>query len=219
MANKQQTLDALRHDGVVAVIRTEDPDALVSVAKALHEGGIRFVEITMTVPGAIEVIRDAVRQLPDIDVYIGAGTVLDTETARLAILAGSRYVVSPAYDQEVINMCHSYGVAAIPAGLTPSEIFRAWKGGADVVKVFPAKSVGGPDYLKAVKGPLPSVELLPSGGVDFETAPLYIKAGAFAVAVGGAVVGKELIASGDCRTITKNAQRMINLVREARGQA
>jgi 2-dehydro-3-deoxyphosphogluconate aldolase/(4S)-4-hydroxy-2-oxoglutarate aldolase len=218
MPGRQQTLAALREDGAVAVIRAEDPGSLISVARALHKGGLRFVEITMTVPGAIEVIRDATSELAAIDVYIGAGTVLDAETARLAILAGACYVVGPTYEQNVIDMCHSYGVAAVPAGLTPTEILAAWRGGADVVKVFPANSVGGPDYFKAVRAPLPSLDLLPSGGVDLESAPAYIKAGAIAVAVGGAVAGKTLIAEGKFDTITENAKRMISVVREARQQ-
>ncbi len=217
MGSKQKILSALREDGVVAVLRAEDPGSLVSVARALHAGGVRFVEITMTVPNAIQVIQDACRELADIDVYIGAGTVMDAETARMTILAGAGYVVGPTCEQSVIDMCRSYGVVAIPAGLTPTEIHAAWRGGADVVKVFPAGNLGGPDYLKALNGPLPSVELLPSGGVNFETAPAYIKAGAVAVAVGGVLVGKKLIDAGDFSAITENARRMIETVREARG--
>jgi len=219
MVKKHELMNALGRSGVIVVLRTEKADDLVDVAKALHEGGVKFIEITMTVPGALEVIRDAAKQLEGLEVYIGAGTVMDAETARAAILAGASYIVGPAYDQAMVDLCRSYGVAVMPAGLTPNEIFQAWKGGADAVKVFPAKSVGGAAYLKAVKEPLPQVELVPTNGVDFETAADYIKAGALAVGVGGTVVDKKLLAARDFKAITANARRMVEIVGAAKGGA
>jgi 2-dehydro-3-deoxyphosphogluconate aldolase / (4S)-4-hydroxy-2-oxoglutarate aldolase len=216
MGLKQEAISALRETGIVAVIRTESPKDLAAVARALAEGDVRFIEITMTVPRALDVIRDAVAQLGRADVYIGAGTVLDAATARAAILAGSRFVVGPGFDPGVVEICSLYGIPCMPGALTPQEVITAWKGGADVVKIFPA-DLGGPAYLKALKEPLPQVELLPTKGVDMTTAGAFIKAGAIAVGTGTALVSKAMMASGDYAAITENARRMRAIVREARG--
>jgi 2-dehydro-3-deoxyphosphogluconate aldolase/(4S)-4-hydroxy-2-oxoglutarate aldolase len=213
---KQEVLTALRASGIVAVIRTENPRDLVAVAEALGKGGVRFVEITMTVPGALEIIRDAVAQLRDARLYIGAGTVLDATTARAAIIAGAHFVVGPGFDPETVKLCATYGVVVMPGAFTPHEILAAWRGGADVVKVFPA-DLGGPDYIKTVKEPLPQVELLPTKGIDSTNAGAYLKAGAIAVGVGGALVSKALIAARDYARITANAEKFSAIVREARG--
>jgi 2-dehydro-3-deoxyphosphogluconate aldolase / (4S)-4-hydroxy-2-oxoglutarate aldolase len=213
---KHEVLASLRDSGVVAVIRTENPADLVTVSKALAKGGVKFVEITMTVPGAVEIIRDAVAQLKDTDVIIGAGTVLDAQTARAVIIAGAQFVVGPVFDEETVRLCNSYGVAVMPGAFTPSEIFQAWKAGADCVKVFPA-AIGGPDYLKTIKEPMPQIELLPTKGVDFETAAAYIKAGAIAVGAGTNLVNKALIAAKQYDQITANAEKMIQIVRDAKG--
>lgn len=215
MAAKQQILNGLKETGVVAVIRADDPSALVDVAKALREGGVRYVEITMTVPRAIDVIEKAVANLPADDVVIGVGTVLDGETARAAILAGAGYVVSPTFNVGLIEMCKRYSVAVMPGAMTPTEILNAWEAGADIVKVFPA-GVGGPPFFKDIKGPLPHIDIMPTGGVNRETAAAFIKAGACAIGVGGELVGKKLIAECDFKTITKNARDFIQVVREAR---
>jgi 2-dehydro-3-deoxyphosphogluconate aldolase/(4S)-4-hydroxy-2-oxoglutarate aldolase len=215
MMSKQETLASLRASGVVAIIRTENPRDLVGVARALSAGGVRFVEITMTVPGALEIIREAVAALSGTDVAIGAGTVLDAGTARQAILAGARFIVSPGFDQETVTLCSLYGTVVVPGAFTPNEIITAWKGGADVVKVFPA-DIGGPDYIKTIKEPLPQVELLPTRGIDFETAGAFIKAGAIAVGAGGSLVSKALMAAGDYARITANAEKMVGIVRAAR---
>ncbi len=215
MAKKHEVMAALRNSGVIAVIRTENPADLVSVSRALSEGGVKFIEITMTVPGALEIIRDAAAQLKDTDVLIGAGTVLDAPTARAAIIAGAQFVVGPVFDVETVRLCNSYGVVVIPGALTPTEIFQAWRSGADVVKVFPA-SVGGPDYLKAIKEPLPQLELLPTRGVDFDAAAAYIKAGAIAVGAGANLVNKALIAARQYAQITENAAHIVQIVREAK---
>ncbi len=215
MKAKHEVMAALRDSGVVAVIRTENPGDLVAVARALHKGGIKFVEITMTIPGALEIIREATAQLKDTDMCVGVGTVLDSETARAAILAGAVFVVGPAFDAEVVRICNTYGVVVMPGALTPTEVVNAWKSGADVVKIFPG-DMGGPDYLKTLKEPLPQIELMPTKGVDFETAPAFIKAGAIAVGTGSCLVNKALMAAKDYAKITENAERFIRIVREAR---
>jgi 2-dehydro-3-deoxyphosphogluconate aldolase/(4S)-4-hydroxy-2-oxoglutarate aldolase len=215
MKAKHEVMAALRESGVVAVIRTEDPGDLVAVALALHKGGITFVEITMTIPGALEIIREASAQLKDTDMLVGVGTVLDSETARAAILAGAAFVVGPAFDAEVVRICNTYGVVVMPGALTPTEVVNAWKSGADVVKIFPG-DMGGPDYLKTLKEPLPQIELMPTKGVDFETAGAFIKAGAIAVGTGSCLVNKALMAAKDYAKITENAERFIRIVREAK---
>ncbi len=216
MGSKQETLAALRATGVIAVIRTETPRDLVGVSRALIAGGVRFVEITMTVPGALDIIRDAVAELSGTGVLIGAGTVLDAMSARMAILAGAQYIVSPAFDQATMDVCSLYNVLAMPGAFTATEILTAWKGGADVVKLFPA-DIGGPAYFKTLKEPLPQVELLPTRGVDFSTAGEFIKAGAIGVGAGAALVGKALMAAGDYKQITANAERFVGIVKAARG--
>jgi 2-dehydro-3-deoxyphosphogluconate aldolase/(4S)-4-hydroxy-2-oxoglutarate aldolase len=213
---KEELIDDLRETGVVAVIRTDNPRDLVAVARSLRQGGIKFIEITMTVPNALGIIRAAVTELKDLDVKIGAGTVLDAETARMAILAGAAFIVGPVYDKAMVDLCHVYSVVVMPAGLTPTEIVNAWKGGADVVKVFPAGSVGGADYIKSIKEPFPQIELMPTKGVNFETAAEFIKAGAIALGVGTAIVSNKLMEHQDFEAIAGNAEKMVRIVREAR---
>jgi 2-dehydro-3-deoxyphosphogluconate aldolase/(4S)-4-hydroxy-2-oxoglutarate aldolase len=213
--SKQEVLAALRSSGIVAVIRTENPKDLVAVSKALGKGGVQFVEVTMTTQGAIGIIGEMVTQLKDSNIFVGAGTVLDAATAREVIDAGVNFVVGPGYDTEVVKLCNARGVLVIQGALTPTEIISAWKGGTDVVKLFPA-NLGGPEYIKAVKEPLPQVEILPTKGVDFETAAAYLSAGSIAVGVGGALVSKEMITGRDYSSITKNAERFSQIVREHR---
>ena len=215
MKAKHEVMAALRESGVVAVIRTENPGDLVAVARALHKGGIKFVEITMTIPGALEIIREASEQLKDTDMLVGVGTVLDSETARAAILAGAAFVVGPAFDADVVRICNTYGVVVMPGALTPTEVVNAWKSGADVVKIFPG-DMGGPDYLKTLKEPLPQIELMPTKGVDFETAGAFIKAGAIAVGTGSCLVNKALMTAKDYARITENAVQFTRIIREAR---
>ncbi|HWQ91114.1 MAG TPA: bifunctional 4-hydroxy-2-oxoglutarate aldolase/2-dehydro-3-deoxy-phosphogluconate aldolase, partial [Clostridia bacterium] len=185
--------------------------------RALREGGVQFIEITMTVPGALDVIEKAVGALRKEGVYVGAGTVLDSETARLAILAGAAYVVSPVVRPEVITTCKRYSIPVMPGAMTPTEVLNAWEAGGDVIKIFPA-GVGGPQFFKDLKGPLPHIDLMPTGMVNRETAPKFIQAGACAVGAGTELVGKALIAARDFAKITANAREFITLVREARGQ-
>ncbi len=214
MASRTEVLRRLKETGVVAVVRADDPASLIEVSRALARGGVTAIEITFTVPGALGVIERATNALKD-EVVIGAGTVLDAETARAAILAGAGYIVSPALRPEVIQLCRRYDVACMPGALTPTEILHAWELGADIVKVFPA-GVGGPQYFKDLKGPFPYIEIMPTGGVNKETAPQFIKAGACAIGAGSELVGKALIAAREFDKITQNARDYVELVRKAR---
>ncbi len=215
MKNKIELLTALRETGVVAVIRTDNPGDLVGAAKALRDGGVKFIEITMTIPGALRIIEGACAQVQKEDIYVGAGTVLDSETARAVILAGASFVVGPTYEPEVVQLCNRYSIPVMPGAYTPGEIMAAWKGGADVVKIFPA-DIGGPGFLKAVKEPLPQIELLPTKGINFETVGAFIKAGAIAVGTGTALVSNELINSKNYKQITDNAKRFTQIIKDAR---
>ncbi len=215
MANKDQVLTELYDVGVVAVIRAEDPSGLVEVGEALHSGGVNFVEITMTVPGALNIIETSSAKLKDQGVHVGVGTVVDAQTARAAIRAGASYVVSPILALDVVELCRRENIAVMPGAMTPTEAFSAWQAGADVVKIFPA-GVGGPGFFKDMKGPLPQIKLMPTGGVNLETAPQFIKAGAFAVGVGGSLVSKKLIAARDFDTIASKARQYVEVIAAAR---
>ena len=213
--SRDKTLRRILDGGVVAVVRAESGEALVKVVEALAEGGVTAAEITFTVPDALDVIRDARKALGD-SVALGAGTVLDPETARAAILAGAEYLVSPVVNLDVIRLARRYDKAVMPGAFTPTEILSAWEAGADVVKVFPA-DVGGPNYLKAVRGPLPQVRLMPTGGVDLDTAAAFLKAGACCLGVGGTLVEPRAVAAGDFARIRDLAAKYVALVREFRG--
>jgi len=217
MSDKLDVMESLKEIGVVAVIRADNSADLTDVGDALCAGGVKHIEITMTVPGALGVIEKAVGRLRDLEVYIGAGTVLDSETARLAILAGASYIVSPVFRPDVVAVCKRYSIAVMPGAMTPTEVLDAWEAGADVVKIFPA-GVGGPQFFKDLKGPFPHIEIMPTGAVNRETAPQFIKAGACAIGVGGELAGKPLIAARKFATITQNAQDFVALVKGARGK-
>ncbi len=215
MPTKQQVMDALRETGIIAVFRTDKPADLVDAAQALCEGGVRLIEITMTVPGALRVIEDAVAQLGGADVFIGAGTVLDGETCRAAILAGSSFIVGPVFSRAMVDTAKRYAVLSMPGAFTPTEIFNAWEGGADVVKVFPA-GIGGPAFIKSVKEPLPQIELLPTNGVTMQNTPDFIRAGAIGVGVGKNLVSRDLVKARDFKQIRENAQAFIQAVQSAK---
>ena len=183
--------------------------------QALAEGGVSAAEVTFTVPDAIEVIRQVRREVGD-SVVLGAGTVLDPETARAALLAGAEYIVAPTVNLDVIRLCRRYDKVVMPGAFTPTELLTAWEAGADVVKVFPA-DVGGPAYLKALRGPLPQVRLMPTGGVDLTTAESFLKAGACCLGVGGALVDPKAIAAGDFARIRDLAAQYVAIVRRVRG--
>jgi 2-dehydro-3-deoxyphosphogluconate aldolase/(4S)-4-hydroxy-2-oxoglutarate aldolase len=213
---KTAVLKALQEIGLVPVLRAQSVEQAMALADAIAAGGVTVLEITMTVPGAIQVMRKLAEQRPDI--LIGAGTVLDAETARMCILEGAQFVVSPALNLQTIEMCHRYSVAVLPGALTPTEIVTAWQAGADVVKVFPASAMGGAKYLTALKGPLPQIEMIPTGGVMLGTAAEFLEAGAFALGVGSDLVAVKAIAEGRPEVITETAQKYMEIVREFRAK-
>src|SRR3954454_14801552 len=200
--------------GIVAVVRFADPGPLVEVVRALADGGVTVAEVTFTVTNALDVIREAKRQLGD-RVLLGAGTVLDPETARAAFLAGAEFVVAPSLNLDVIRMCRRYDKLVMPGAFTPTEIVTAWEAGADVVKVFPADIVG-PAFFKAMRGPLPQVKLMPTGGVDLTTAAEFLKAGAVCLGVGGQLVDAKAVAAGDMAKITALARQYTDIVSKYR---
>lgn len=209
-----ETLERIRQSGCVAVVRAKSSEQLIDVARALAEGGIVAIEITMTTPNALAVIEQVSVTMGD-EVITGVGSVLDGETARAAILAGAQFVVGPTLSLDMIQMSHRYDKVCVPGAYTPTEILAAWTAGADVVKVFPA-SVGGPAYFKAVKGPLPQVRLTPTGGVNLKTAGEFIRAGAEFLGVGGDLVSGDALAKGDMDFIRTRAAEYVAAVRQAR---
>lgn len=213
MKRRQEVLDAVERAGIVAVIRIKEPERLRAVVDAISEGGVRVLELTMTVPGAVKLIADLAPRMPS-GFLLGAGTVVDGETARQVIDAGARFIVSPVFRQEVIDTCHAHDVSAMPGCFTPTEILNAWDAGADVVKVFPATALG-PGYIKDVRAPLPQVKLMPTGGVTLDNAGDWIRAGAVAVGVGTSLLDSEAIAAGNYDVLRSNAERIVNNVRAA----
>lgn len=211
---QQSPLDQLLDRGVVAIIRSPEASRLVDVAEALLAGGVSVMEVTFTVPRAHQVLEDVANRLGG-RILLGAGTVLDAATARTAILAGAEFIVSPVVSREVIACCRRYSKLSLPGALTPTEILAAWEAGADIVKVFPSE-ITGPAYLKAVRAPLPQVRLMPTGGVNLETAADYLRSGACALGVGGSLVDPKAIASGDLSRIENLARQYMTIVRETR---
>lgn len=207
-------LNRVLDGGLVAILRAPSGEILANVAEALYESGIDVVEVTFTVPGALEIISDVRRRLGD-KVLLGAGTVLDTESARAALLAGAEFIVCPTVNVDVIRLCNRYSKVVMPGAFTPTEVLTAWEAGADVVKVFPA-DVGGPSYLKALHGPLPQVRLMPTGGVNLETLPAFVKAGACAVGLGSALVEAKAIQNNDLDRIRDLASQYVELMRSTR---
>jgi 2-dehydro-3-deoxyphosphogluconate aldolase/(4S)-4-hydroxy-2-oxoglutarate aldolase len=216
--SKMGIINYLTEHGVIAVVRAEGGgEDLVHVIEAVIQGGVRCVEVTMTTPGALECIKVASEKLSGEDVCIGVGTVLDAETARMAILAGAQYVVSPVTVPAVIEMAHRYGKPCLPGAWTPTEIFRAWEMGGDIIKVFPA-SVGGLEYIKAVRGPLPQIPLCPTGGVDLDNLADFVKAGVVAIGVGSNMVSKKLVQARDFKAIAQNAWHYADAMVKARAK-
>jgi 2-dehydro-3-deoxyphosphogluconate aldolase/(4S)-4-hydroxy-2-oxoglutarate aldolase len=214
MTARRLVVSAIEDAGVIAIIRMRDAGRLKAIVDALIEGGVRVLEITMTVPGAIELIRDLSASLPS-GVLLGAGTVLDEATASRVIDAGARFVVSPVFKPGLIEICHGHDVAALPGCFTPTEILTAWESGADMVKVFPATALG-PTFLKDVRGPLPDVKLIPTGGVTLDNAGDWIRAGAVAVGVGSSLLDTKAIDEGRLDVIANNARRIVASVASAR---
>ena len=200
---------------MIPVVRATSADEAMRAIDAIREGGIAVLEITMTVPGAVGVIEEVTKRFGD-DALVGAGTVLDPETAKACISSGAQFVVSPALNPDTIAYCREQEVAIMPGALTPTEVVQAWNAGADFVKVFPAGAVGGPSYLKSLKAPLPQIELVPTGGVNLKTAADFIKAGAAALGVGADLVDIKAIREGQAAIITERAKQFVEIVRQAR---
>jgi len=214
---KREVLNRMISEGLVPVIRVTSASEAIDVSDAIKEGGVSFIEITMSVPGAIDVIKELTKKYKD-DIIMGAGTVLDTETGRAALLAGAQFLVSPTLNLDLVRLAHRYSALVIPGTMTPTEILTAWNEGADMVKVFPAAQLGGPEYIKAVRGPLPQILLVPTGGVNLQNAGAFIKAGATALGVGGELVDKKAIQEKKFNIITENAKAFLKAIREARGK-
>lgn len=211
---RSDTVARIEACGIVAVIRIQDPSKLRAVVDALAAGGVRALEVTMSVPHAIALIAEIAPTLPE-GFILGAGTVVDPDTARAAIDAGARYIVGPVFRPAVIEACHERDVAIMPGCFSPTEILAAWEAGADIVKVFPATALG-PTYIRDVRAPLPQVKLMPTGGVSLENAGDWIRAGSAAIGVGSAMVEATLVASGDFAAIARRAAQFVEAVRAAR---
>ncbi len=211
---KEDVLKRIREIGLLPVLRADSVDEALALAKAIEAGGVTVLEVTMTVPGAIEVIRQLVNETNG-RILIGAGTVLDPETARACMLAGAAFIVSPSLNVKTIEICRRYSVPVMPGALTPTEVVTAWEAGADVVKVFPCSALGGARYLKALKAPLPQIEMIPTGGVSLSTAAEFLAAGAFALGVGGDLVNPQAIADGKPELITQTAREYMTIIRNA----
>ena len=216
MADKNKAMGQLITSGALGIIRVNQAEGLVRIARALQQGELNCIEITMTTPGALRAIEETSEELTG--VIMGAGTVLDATTARQAILAGAEFLVTPTVELDVIEMAHRYGKVAIIGAMTPTEILTAWEAGADMVKVFPA-GILGPGYLKAVHGPLPQIPLVPTGGVTAKTAGEFIRAGAVVVCAGSWLVDKKAVAEGRYEVLTERARQLVEAVKKARGEA
>ncbi len=203
--------------GIVPIIRVNSAEAAIKSIEAVYEGGIRSAEITMTTPGALKALEKLADAFGD-KMILGAGTVLDPETARATILAGAQFLVTPALKVATIEMARRYSVVICPGALTPTEILTAWEAGADFVKVFPCANMGGAKYIKAVKAPLPHVLMIPTGGVNLDTIGDFLQAGASAVAVGGELIDNETIKAGKYEVFTERAKQFLAAVKKARGQ-
>jgi 2-dehydro-3-deoxyphosphogluconate aldolase/(4S)-4-hydroxy-2-oxoglutarate aldolase len=208
-------MERMTDEGLVAVVRVSGSEEAVDVAAALKAGGVSLIEITMTVQGALDVIKELRRKYAG-DVIIGAGTVLDAEAGKSAILAGAQFLVSPNLSLDLIQLANTKKVVVVPGALTPTEIVRAWNAGADMVKVFPVAQLGGPEYIKALKGPLPQIPLVPTGGVNLQNAGDFIRSGAAAVGVGGELVDKKAIGQKNFAVITETAKAFLKVIQEAR---
>jgi 2-dehydro-3-deoxyphosphogluconate aldolase/(4S)-4-hydroxy-2-oxoglutarate aldolase len=212
---RAEILGRIRATGIIPVVRAPSADDALAAVEAMRAGGIDIVELTMTVPSAVKVIEKVVERHGDA-IVVGAGTVLDAETARACMLAGATFIVSPIVDVPTIRVCRTYGIPVVPGALTPTEIVHAWRAGADLVKVFPCAAVGGASYIKALRAPLPQIELVPTGGVTAATVGDFIAAGACAVGAGADLVDIARLRSGDHAGVTENARRYVAAVQQAR---
>jgi len=211
-------LERILRTGIVPVVRAPSAEEAVRVVDAIRSGGIDVIELTMTVPDAVEVIRDVAGRLGE-EVVVGAGTVLDAETARACMLAGARFVVSPILDAATVACCRTYAVPAIAGALTPTEVVRAWQVGAAMVKVFPCSAVGGASYVRALKAVLPQIDLVPTGGVSLDTLEDFIRSGASAVAAGADLVDVAAVRAGNPGAVAERARRYLQAIDRARSRA
>jgi len=214
--NKTEKLELIHETGLIAIMRAQSSDQLIAAADAIREGGVKVIEVTMTTPGALDVIAEATKRYGQ-EILFGAGTVLDAETARSAILAGAGYIVAPTLNLEMIALCNRYSIPVVPGCFTPSEMLTAWEAGADMIKLFPA-SLGGPSLIKAILAPLPQLEIVPVGGVNMETAAEFIKNGAAALGVGSALISQALLDANDTEELTRRAKAFIQEVKKGRGE-
>jgi 2-dehydro-3-deoxyphosphogluconate aldolase / (4S)-4-hydroxy-2-oxoglutarate aldolase len=212
---KAEIIQQIIEIGLVPVVRASSSDEAMRVIDAIREGGVSVLEITMTVPGAVKVMEEVSARYGS-EVLVGAGTVLDPETARVCILAGAQFIVSPALNLETIALCKRYSIPVMPGALTPTEVVTAWQAGADFVKVFPCSAMGGASYIKGLKAPLPQVELVPTGGVNLNTAADFIKAGSSALGVGADLVDVKAVRAGEAHIVTERARQFLEIVQEAR---
>lgn len=215
---KAELLQRIRDIGIIPVVRASSADEAIQVVEAIRAGGVSLLEITMTVPGAVKVIETLTKEFGD-EAIVGAGTVLDAETASACVAAGAKFIVSPALNLETISFCREHDVAVMPGALTPTEIVTAWNAGADFVKVFPCGAMGGASYIKSLKAPLPQIELVPTGGVTLTTAASFIQAGAAAIGVGADLVDVKAIRAGHPEKVTTAAQAYVDAVRSARASS
>jgi 2-dehydro-3-deoxyphosphogluconate aldolase/(4S)-4-hydroxy-2-oxoglutarate aldolase len=214
--SKQDDLARILETGLVAIVRASRGELLADVAEALLAGGVDVIEITFTVPRAERVVEEVARRLGD-HVLLGAGTVLDPETARLALAAGAQFLVAPNVNPRVIQLAKRYEKLVFPGAFTPTEILTAWEAGADVVKVFPCDSVG-PAYIKALRGPFPQIRLMPTGGVTLETAAAFLRAGACALGVGGSLVEAAAVSEGNLPRIESLARQFVQVIRATKAE-
>ena len=214
---RKEILAFITEVGIVPVVRTSSADAAIKAVEAIYNGGVRAAEITMTVPGAVKALEKVADQFGN-RIVLGAGTVLDPETARICMLAGAEFFVTPSLRLSTIEMAQRYSKVVCPGALTPTEVLTAWEAGADVVKVFPCGNVGGAKYIKALKAPFPQIEMIPTGGVNLETAGDFLKAGACAVAVGGELVDAKSIKDGRYDVIEERARQYLAVIAKARSE-
>jgi len=211
---KDEKAKLIRETGIIAIMRASSSQALIHATEAIRKGGVRAIEVTMTTPGALDVIKEAKEKYRS-EILFGAGSVFDSETARMAILAGADFIVAPSLDKEMIFLCNRYGIPVVPGCFTPSEMINAWESGATFIKLFPA-SILSQKMIKAVLAPFPQLEIIPVGGINLENALVYIKNGAIALGVGSSLVNDQLLEIGDYQEITRRAEKFIALVQEGR---
>jgi len=214
--NKTEKLNLIHETGVIAIMRANSSEQLIAAADAIKKGGVQVIEVTMTTPGALDVIKEATQRYGQ-EVLFGAGTVLDAETARAAILAGAGFVVAPTLNMEMIAMCNRYNIPVAPGCYTPTEMLTAWEAGVDLIKLFPA-DVGGPGLVKAIRAPLPQLNIVPVGGVNLNTAAEFISKGAFALGVGSSLVNQKLLDTGDMAELTRRAEAFVAEVKKGRAE-